>query len=209
MGKALTSPLIKLGTGADPVRFSFCHPFKPKPFGKTKDNPRFQCTGLLDPSNKTHAEQILTLKAEAKKLLEQGGLSQAELKSMCFGKGDKLYAQKKDTYEAYQGMVYLTSSQTPDNPPDIRDRRNKPVKEGQPQAVYSGCFGILGVTLWLQNNDWGKRINANFLVAQFVKDGPKFGGGGVDTDNEFQPLDDDDGSRPAGATTALDDNFDF
>lgn len=208
MGKAFTSPLIKLGTAADPVRLSFLHAYKPKPFGRTKDNPKFQGTALLDPRNKAHAAQILTLKEEGKKLLQQGGISQAELKSMCFGNGAKLFQRKPETYAGYEGMVYCQSSNTPDNPPAIRDRRNVPVAEGKPGAPYSGCYGILLVTLWLQDNDWGKRVNGNFLGVQFIKEGPRFGGGGINADDEFEALPDDDGFRPDG-TAALDDNFDF
>jgi hypothetical protein len=36
------------------------------------------------------------------------------------------------------------------------------------------------ISLWAQDNSWGKRINATLLGAQFHSDGEAFGDAGID-----------------------------
>jgi len=45
--------------------------------------------------------------------------------------------------------------------------------------IYAGCYVNAIVVLWAQNNNYGKRINANLLGVQFVADGSPFGDGGT------------------------------
>lgn len=206
MAKNITSEkLIKLGDGNNPVRLSFLNAYKTKAF---KGNaPKFSATGLMDPSNKIHQASMAELKAETTVLLQQGGLNKQQLDALCFGDGTKKFQKNPKTYEAYNGKWYVVSSNTADNRPHIRNRLNKPVNEGEPGAPYAGAYGILGVTLWLQDNEWGKKINANFIIVQFVKDGEKFGGNGVDVDGAFQAL--DEGDHPESNSVKQVDDFDF
>lgn len=190
MAKAITSEKIKIRN----ARLSFARLDKGKPFavGMT---PKFQAAFLLDPSDKDHAVVIADIKAKAMKLLQDGGLTPADLTHPnCFGNGDK----KK--YDGYAGRFYVASSQ--ETRPPVANRSAKPVQAGEKEFPYSGCFVNGSVTLWLQNNQYGKRINANLLAVQFVGDGPAFGGGApVDLDDEFEALGDSPataGSAPAG-----------
>jgi hypothetical protein len=57
-------------------------------------------------------------------------------------------------------------------------------------VVYAGCYVNAIITLWVQNNSYGKRVNAQLDGVQFAKDGEPFGAGGIDAD-EFDLLDDD------------------
>ena len=48
------------------------------------------------------------------------------------------------------------------------------------------------MTLWAQNNGYGKRINAQLDGVQFVRDGEAFGEGGISADafDSFENSDD-------------------
>jgi hypothetical protein len=173
-----TSAPIHLGTGTSPVRLSFARLFSPKPFAPGQ-TPRFEASFLLDPSNKDHAATIATIKDEAAKLVKSANLNPKDFK-LCFGPGES------KRYEGYEGMFFVTSSNT--NRPTVVNRARAPVAEGDQQAPYSGCYVIGSITLWLQNNAYGKRINANLRAVQFVKDGQAFGVAPVNAEEEFEAL---------------------
>ena len=61
--------------------------------------------------------------------------------------------------------------------PLVLDRLKAPLTADD-EVVYAGCYVNAIIELWAQNNQWGKRINANLLGVQFVKDGERFGDGG-------------------------------
>jgi len=42
--------------------------------------------------------------------------------------------------------------------------------------------------LWAQDNQFGKRVNAELLGVQFVRDGEPFGGGKPATPEDFEDL---------------------
>lgn len=184
MAKAPTSEVLKLGTASSPARLSFADKlYKAKSFSPDQEA-KYQSSFLLDPTNKEHAAQIAAVKKAAIDLIQGEKLDPKDFK-LCFGKGD----DKK--YDGYAGMIYFVASNSVR--PTVVNRRNNPVVEGDPQAPYSGCYVIGSITLWLQNNKWGKRINANLRAVQFVKDGQAFGAQAVNADEEFEPLETDDG----------------
>lgn len=190
MAKAPTSEVIRLKN----VRLSFADLFKAKAFSDDQA-PKYKANLLLDPSNADNAAAIKQIREEAKKLVTEGKLDIADVR-LCFGKGDT----KK--YDGYAGMVYLSASNS--SRPAVVNRRREPVVEGDNEAPYSGCYVNASITLWLQDNKWGKRVNANLRGVQFLRDGQAFGVAPVDTDSEFEPLE-DGASAPAAVG---DDNWD-
>ena len=177
-----TSEKIILGTGSKPVRLSFPRLFQPKAFRPGQD-PRFEATFLLDPSDKAHAAMIAEIKAAGQKIaMEQfNGQIPKGLKT-CWGKGDE------KEYDGYAGMFYISTSNK--TRPTVVDRNRSPLTEedGRP---YAGCFVIGTITLWVMDNEFGKRINANLRAVQYVKDGDAFGVQPVDAEAEFEALEDD------------------
>lgn len=208
MAKSLTSPEIVLGSPANPGRFSFFRGFKPKAF-RAGQKPRFENTILLDPTNAEHKEMLKKVHAEAKALVAKAGMDWADFEEgLCFGSGDK---GKKSKYDGYKGMWWISASTPEDSPPQIIDRGLNELKvdaQGrEPKEPYSGCYGIMLITLWLQNNEYGKRINANFKVAQYIKPGPAFSNQQVDVSQHFQALEDDPAARAGASSTDSDDDF--
>lgn len=176
-----TSEKIKLVN----ARLSFPRLFKPKAFQEGQD-PRFEASFLLDPSDKKHAAVIKSIKVTAKELAkEEFGEIPKSLK-LCFGDG-----AEKD-YDGYEDMFYITSSNK--TRPTVVDGQLAPLVEedGKP---YAGCFVNGTITLWVMNNQYGKRINANLRAVQFVKDGEAFGVKPVEAEEEFDAIEADAGAE--------------
>jgi len=57
--------------------------------------------------------------------------------------------------------------------PLVIDRSKSPITEDD-DIIYAGCYVNAIISLWAQNNGYGKRINAQLDGVQFVKDGEPF-----------------------------------
>lgn len=101
-------------------------------------------------------------------------------------------------YDGYEGNYVLSASNK--TRPTILGANKEPLTE-KDGKIYSGCFVNGIVSLWAQNNDWGKRINCNLQGVQFVADGEAFSGGGVASVEEFDDVE--------GGTTLPADNSSF
>lgn len=184
--KAATSEVIQLRN----VRLSFARLFEAKAF-RVGQTPRYEATFLLDPSNADHAATIKLLQTTAGQLIQQqwDGTKPATL-ALCMGKGDT------KGYDGYAGMIYVASHNKVR--PTVVDRNRNPVAEGDTQAPYSGCYVNATITLWAQDNEFGKRINANLRGVQFVRAGEAFGIQPVDATEEFEQLEGDAAAPTAG-----------
>lgn len=194
------------------VRLSFLRLDKPEAFEEGQ-TPKFQATGLLDPSDADHAAQIKAFKQAAHKLiLDAYGEIPAEIKAnpidqLCYGLADK--HPKKSKYDGYAGMFYVSAS-NPDRVGCV-NRKGVLVMPGDPEFPYSGCYGNLSVSLWAllgpKRDKYGARLSANLRAVQFVRDGEAFGAGPVSAEDEFEALED---NTPAGEKgNSVEDDFDF
>jgi hypothetical protein len=170
------------------ARLSFADIYEAKP-DKDGKNPRYASAFLIDPSTKVGKKTLKMLKAGV-----------AELSKKAF-KGKKLPADRiciKDgdgyDYDGYEGMYFVRARSK--HRPVIVDNKVRPVSsEDDHNAPYSGCYVSAVITLWAQDNEFGRRINASLEAIQFIGHGDKFaGGGGVDAKSVFEAVDvnDDD-----------------
>lgn len=184
-----TSDVIKLKN----VRLSFPRLFKPRAFRKEQE-PRYEATFLLDPSDAAHAEIIEAIEFTADEIgLEMWPKGIPKATVLCYG----LAADEKPPleYDGYDGMFFLRTAAKVNTPPLIADRgRNTlTVVDGvEPSIPYAGCVVNASITLWTMDNEFGKRINSNLRIVQFVKDGDRFGVSPPDIDEELDILDDED-----------------
>lgn len=191
-----TSEVIKL-KGA---RLSFAKIWEPKAFheGQTK---RFEASFLIDPSSKAGQAQIATILEQAEIILEEKFNGKIP-KSLEFGFGwadgtpveiaGNKYHHKVMDYDGYEGMFFVTSANTVR--PVIIDNKfegGAPVPlveaDGRP---YSGCYVNGTITLWTQDNAFGKRVNGNLRGIQFLKHGDAFGVKPADAAEEFDDIED-------------------
>ena len=91
----------------------------------------------------------------------------------------------KSRYAGYADHYYINASNKVR--PKVVDQKAAPLNQidGKP---YGGCYVNASIELWIQDNKYGKRINASLRGVQFVKDGEPFSGGGVAADDEFEAL---------------------
>ena len=105
---------------------------------------------------------------------------------------DKLFIKDGDDieYDGYEGMWAVKASNN--KRPTVINRDKTPLVE-EDEVLYAGCYVNAIIEPWAQNNQYGKRINANLLGVQFVKDGEPFGDGGkVAAADEFDDIEDDE-----------------
>lgn len=185
MAKAKTSEVLRISG-----RLSYPKLFKPEAYSEGQEK-KFQATILADPSDAKEAAQIKAIKAAAAKLLKEAfgeDFKPSGLKGICFGDGNKKTKEDGSISEGYKDRFYITLSNTVR--PAVANRKGEPVAEGDPQCPYAGCFVNATLTLWTQNNSFGKRINGNLRGVQFVRDGEAFGAAPVSVEDEFEALED-------------------
>lgn len=94
------------------------------------------------------------------------------------------------TYSGYAGMMYLTSRSA--IRPTVVDNHCVPLT-GDDGLIYSGCYVVVHVELWAQDNANGKRINAKLLGVQYWKKGDSFAAGSAPSQvADFSDLGDED-----------------
>lgn len=173
------------------VRLSYPHLDKPHSGpagddGKSAGTPAYSCTGLMD--KKTHKEAMLLVRDAIRALMTENKVKDLPAEKKCLRDGD---LSGKDTDE---GMWKIAARES--KPPKLRDEDNNTVERvDAAEKFYGGCYGSMLIRLWFQNNKYGKRVNANLLAVQFVKDGEAFGEGRItddDVDDAFEGVGDDD-----------------
>lgn len=86
------------------------------------------------------------------------------------------------------------------NRPSLRSSKKDPktgkAKRLDPEkdagVIYGGCYVTILIRPWWQDNKYGKRINANLLAVQFLRDGEPFGEGRISEDDIDDRLDAED-----------------
>lgn len=165
------SKAIKLNN----VRLSFPSLFKPAVFNGVEG--KYEATFLIPKSDKAVKAQ---LDAAIKALLVENK-AKVPADKICLKDGDE------SEYDGYAGNWSIKASNK-DLKGRIRDRNPKVILLEDDGKIYAGCRVNAMVEFWFQNNNYGKRINANLLGVQFFEDDKPFGTGGsnVDLDNEFE-----------------------
>lgn len=161
------------------VRLSFPSLFRKAVFEGSET--KYEATFLLD--KEKHADTIKELKAAISKRIKDD-LKGAKLSAdrICLKDGDDF------DYAGYAGHMSFKASNN--KRPLIIDRDRTPLTEDD-ERLYAGCYVNAVVELWVQNNGFGKRINANLLGVQFFKDGEPFADGESASQDDFDAFDDD------------------
>jgi hypothetical protein len=170
------------------VRLSFPSLFKAKTYqGDDADKdkkPKFSATFLMDA--KKNAKDIAAIKTAMNYVLtEKYGNKIPKGFKLCLRNG----AEKEDT-EGYGEGIFFIKAKTEKRPPVV-DRDLTPLTEedGKP---YAGCYVNASIRFWVQDNTFGKRVNASLRTVQFVKDGESFGEKPIDPEEEFSALPESD-----------------
>jgi hypothetical protein len=102
-----------------------------------------------------------------------------------------------DGFEEEDGYHIYASRYEPFKSNQLIDRDKSPAKE---DTFYSGCYVNAVISLWAQNNAFGKNFNAEIVGVQFYQDGDYTGRSPFDIeDDDFEALPPLKGTRPAPA----------
>jgi len=88
-------------------------------------------------------------------------------------------------YDGYENAMFVSASGK--NRPTIIDRDRTPLVE-EDGKLFAGCYVNAAISIWIMDNKWGKRVNANLVAIQYVKDGEAFGSGAVKADAIFDDI---------------------
>lgn len=142
------------------------------------DNAKYEATFLIDKT--TQADLIKKIEEKIEAIQKENKVKVSKDKQ-CLKDGDEA------DYDGYANQMSFKAANS--KRPTLLDRDKTALVEddGKP---YAGCYVNASVQLWVQNNDWGKRVNANLLGIQFAKDGEHFGAGDLDVSGDFDEEDD-------------------
>lgn len=178
------------------ARLSFPNLFKASSYEGSE--PKFSAALILD--RKENAADIKAIEnAIAEQVKEHFKGNTKALKGTCLRDGAEKVDPDGEFKDGYgPDVVFVSASNR--NRPQVVDRNKSPLtaEDGKP---YAGCYVNAVITLWAQNNNFGKRVNANLLAVQFAKDGEPFGDSKVNVDEVFDDLAEDD---PSGDSSLLD-----
>lgn len=89
--------------------------------------------------------------------------------------------------DGYEGNWFVSAASR--KRPLVIDRDKSPLTEADGKP-YAGCIVNAVIEIWAQDNNFGKRLNAELKGVQFVKDGPAFGGSAPASADDFDDLSD-------------------
>ena len=141
-----------------------------------------------DSDEKKLIDAAITTAANAKWGAKADGYLKAmrgQKKEFCFHDGAILGRPE------YEGMWVLSSGRRQkDGAPKVlaRDKTPLTIESGKP---YPGSYVNCKVTLWAQDNAFGKGMRCTLMAVQFVKDGDAFSGAGPANDVGLEEVADD------------------
>lgn len=153
---------VKIGN----ARLSFPSLFQQASFGGESTG-KYEATFILDKVE--HKDLIAQIKKQIETLAAEAKIKVSADK-LCLKDGDEIGRPEMEG-------KYTIKASTKKRPLVI-DRNKSPITEDD-NVIYAGCYVNAIVSLWAQNNQYGKRINAQLDGVQFVRDGEPFGDGGV------------------------------
>lgn len=172
----------------DMVRGSYVHLDKPYKGDSDEGVAKYSIVGLM-PKN-THGEVETLLREFIEKMKKDNKNVKIAKDKTFLGDGDD-----KDKAE-YEGM--WTVSAREERKPACRDKNGELVTDiGEIREMFkSGYWFSILIRPWLQDNKFGKRINAGLVGVMFQKKDETFGDGGIDDSDAWGDVagsGDDDG----------------
>lgn len=159
------------------TRLSFPSLFRTANFGE-QDTGKYEATFILD--KEKHAAEIEQIKAQIATLMKEELKGKVPADKLCLKDGDESGRPE------FEGAYTLKASTK--KRPVVIDKDRSPLTEDD-NVIYAGCYVNAIFSLWAQNNQYGKRINAQLDGVQFAGKGEPFGDGGISAD-EFSDFGD-------------------
>lgn len=165
------------------VRITFPHLFEPKA-AEAGQKAKYSASFLMA---KDHPGVAQIKEAIVKAANEKwGAKAEGILKELfaanklCLHDGDG-----KASYAGYAGNLFVNASN--DARPLVIDGSKAPLTQADGKP-YSGSYVNAKISIWAQDNKYGKRVNASLMGVQFARDGERLAGGAVATTDDFAAI---------------------
>jgi len=168
------------------VRLSFPSLFQTEKYNGT-DTEKYAATFLIakDDSQVKSIQKAITKMAE-----EKFGTPLPKSVKYCLKDGDEV------EYAGYPGHWSIKASTK--RRPLVIDNLKTPIVEDD-NKIYGGCYVNASISLWVMDNNYGKRVLASLEGVQFVKDGEAFASSGGNAMDDFDTIEvEEDDSNPFG-----------
>lgn len=186
------------------VRASYPHCFVPQASDENPDGPKsYSITGLLP--KKTHEAAKNEVKKMISELLETNKAKFKGAKPVL--PADRKFLRDGDLTGKVENEGMFTISARENKRPSVRDRDKSVLSKDDADRIYGGCWVNILIRPWFQDNKYGKRVNANFVALQFVKDDTAFGEGRLSDEDIDDTFDDEDGDE-SDSDSGFDDDDD-
>ena len=186
------------------VRLSFPHIIEPQKTQTPKgERISYNAEFIMEPTHpgwKRFHEVVVELATAKWKEMAPGVIQfcNANRKNRCYGGGEeKIKQSTMKPYDGYPGMVFIGAGK--DKMPQIFDAQGKQIDPNNTMALqqearrmYGGCRVNAVIKPWMQENEHGRAIRADFVTIQFLADDKPFGEGAIDASAFF-------GATPAAA----------
>jgi hypothetical protein len=160
---------------------------------------KYGCDLIFEPGDAQFAKVMSEVGAvAAEKWNDKAGailqMIQNDRRLRCFGAGaEKIDSKTMKAYEGYEGgKTYLAVSANEDRAPvmirldgAVCDNLNTMERQALARKLYGGCYVNVAVSLWAQDNQFGRGIRCQLLAVQFAKDGAPFGEAPPDFTGKF------------------------
>ena len=175
------------------VRLSFPNLFKARAFEEGKDA-KFDASFLIHPKDSVVDIDGTKFKGKAAIQAIEGLMEVTATEKFGKGKIPKgitycLHDGNEKEYDGYAGHHFMPASES--RRPILLNRDKTPLVESD-GVLYAGCYVNALLNLWVQDNKFGKRVNANLKGVQFLRDGEPFGAGNSADADDFDDLGDDE-----------------
>lgn len=146
---------------------------------------RFSAVLLIEPGSPSHEACKTAMRAAA---AEKWGEAKADaaVKGLTATGKVAMYDGdiKADSYDGFEGMIAISAHSQESAPPVLLDGQKNQLPRNT-GVIYPGCYVNASIEFWAQDNQFGKRINAQLRGVQFAKDGDSFSAARPASDDEF------------------------
>jgi hypothetical protein len=174
-GILYTNGMIRI----DNVVLSYPHVLEPQE--DDKGGKSYSAQGI---ANKETHKEIIDLCRETIKEIIAASKKKIAADKIFMKDGDKYFEGKDECAGAY---VFTAREKKRPTLRDIDGTKLDP-KDDEAKIMelfYGGAVASLLINPWIQDNSYGKRLNANLRTVKFVKDGTPFGEGRIDDDDAW------------------------
>jgi hypothetical protein len=167
------------------VRLAFPSLFTPTTVAG-EGKPRYSAMLILEPDH----PQLKEIREKMIAVAKEKWAAKAGDVFKSLEKSDKLALHDGDTKSQYDGLAgnqFISAAAQENARPTVIDGQKNPLTErdGKP---YAGCYVNVTIDLWAQDNNYGKRVNAQLRGVQFLRDGDAFSAGRPADSDEFEEV---------------------